>query len=308
MSPVESQISLQSVVKGPLRPFFAASVAVLVAFGWLLFRLFEFSLGSSLYSHILLVPVISVYLIWQWGKSPTAAFHHGSEPQPNRGLALGFFVAGALFGAIWATAGKPTEPLPIDDWLAYGTLTFLGCLGGVVSWYVDRRVLRALLFPLGFLIFMTPLPVFVQDQVEYYLQHGSAAVAQGFFSLAGTTVFADGLVFQLTTITLKVAPECSGIHSSLALFITSLLAGHFFLRSRLNRGILALAVIPLAFLRNGFRVFTLGELCVRIGPHMIDSYIHHHGGPIFFALSLVPFFFLLYLLRRSERPAGALAA
>ena len=32
----------------------------------------------------------------------------------------------------------------------------------------------------------------------------------------------------------------------------------------------------------------IGLLCVHVGPHMIDSYIHRQGGPIFFALSLGP--------------------
>jgi hypothetical protein len=34
---------------------------------------------------------------------------------------------------------------------------------------------------------------------------------------------------------------------------------------------------------------------------MIDSMIHHRGGPIFFALSLVPLFLLLWWLRRQEQ-------
>jgi len=50
-----------------------------------------------------------------------------------------------------------------------------------------------------------------------------------------------------------------------------------------------------------FRIFVLGELCTHIGPQMIDSPVHHHGGPLFFALSLLPFFLLLYLLKKSER-------
>jgi hypothetical protein len=37
---------------------------------------------------------------------------------------------------------------------------------------------------------------------------------------------------------------------------------------------------------------------------MIHSWIHRHGGPVFFALSLVPFFALLLLLRKSELRAG----
>jgi hypothetical protein len=34
---------------------------------------------------------------------------------------------------------------------------------------------------------------------------------------------------------------------------------------------------------------------------MIDSPIHHRGGPIFFVLSLIPFFGLLVLLRKWEK-------
>jgi len=121
------------------------------------------------------------------------------------------------------------------------------------------------------------------------------------FSASDLPVWQEGLTFRLPGISLQVAPECSGIHSTVVLFITSVVAGHFFLRSPWKRVVLCLAVIPLALVRNGFRVFVLGELCAHIGPQMIDSPVHRHGGPLFFALSLVPFFVLLYLLRRSER-------
>jgi len=119
-------------------------------------------------------------------------------------------------------------------------------------------------------------------------------------SLSGMPVFRQGLDFQLPGMRMAVAPECSGIHSSLVLFITSLLAGQLLLRSPWKRAALTLAVIPLAILRNGFRIFTIGQLCVHVSPDMINSYIHRRGGPIFFVLSLVPFFLLLYFLRKAE--------
>jgi exosortase C (VPDSG-CTERM-specific) len=150
---------------------------------------------------------------------------------------------------------------------------------------------------------MVPFPVALRTALETFLQYGSAAVAYGFFKLSGMAVFRDGLVFQLPGFSLQVAPQCSGIHSSVALFITSLVAGYLFLRTPWKQATLAIAVIPLALLRNGFRVFTIGTLCVRVGPEMIDSYIHRHGGPIFFVLSLVPFFLLLLWLAKSERRA-----
>jgi exosortase C (VPDSG-CTERM-specific) len=136
------------------------------------------------------------------------------------------------------------------------------------------------------------------------LQHGSAAAAQLFFTLAGTPFLRNGLTFQLPGITIQVAPECSGIQSSMVLLITGLVASYLFLRKPRNQILLILLMIPLGLLRNGFRVFTIGELCVHIGPQMIDSPIHHRGGPVFFALSLIPLFILLIALQKSERSRG----
>jgi exosortase/archaeosortase family protein len=98
-----------------------------------------------------------------------------------------------------------------------------------------------------------------------------------------------------------VAPECSGIHSTVALFLTSLVGGQLLPRSPWRRTILAAVVLPIALVRNGLRVFVIGQLCVQIGPEMIDSFIHHHGGPIFFAVSLIPFSAVLLWLVRADR-------
>jgi len=111
----------------------------------------------------------------------------------------------------------------------------------------------------------------------------------------------EGMVFELPGIAIQVARECSGIHSSWVLFITGLLASHLFLRTRWRKIVLVAFVIPLGILRNGFRIFVIGMLCVHIGPYMIGSVIHRQGGPFFFALSLVPLFLLLLWLRRRER-------
>jgi len=114
-------------------------------------------------------------------------------------------------------------------------------------------------------------------------------------------VYQGGLMFRLPGFNLEVVTECSGIRSSLVLFIMSLLVGYLFLRKPWNRTMLALAVIPLALLRNGFRIFVIGQLCVRIGPEMINSPVHRHGGPLFFILALIPLFLLLIFLIKSER-------
>jgi exosortase C (VPDSG-CTERM-specific) len=191
-----------------------------------------------------------------------------------------------------------------DDYLALMMVAFLLCFMGLCCLFWGKDILRAIAFPLGMLIFMVPIPAFAMPPIASFLQSGSAAAAQGFFSLSGTPFFRNGLTFQLSDISIQVAPECSGIQSSMVLLITGLVASYLFLQRPWNRTLLTLLMIPLGLLRNGFRVFTIGELCVHIGPQMINSPIHHKGGPIFFALSLIPLFILLVVLRKSERTRG----
>jgi exosortase/archaeosortase family protein len=77
-----------------------------------------------------------------------------------------------------------------------------------------------------------------------------------------------------------------------------------FLSSSWHRGLLVAMVIPLGIVRNAFRVLVIGLLCVHVGPDMIDSWIHHKGGPLFFAVTLLPLFLAAAWFRHRERKAG----
>jgi exosortase C (VPDSG-CTERM-specific) len=277
--------------------FWFGTLAVIACFALPLVRWAEFSFESGLYSYMLLVPIVSAYLfsLNQGGKHGSAS---SFRTRPV-GAALVVLGLAALGGVGWVkfSCGNLTP----QDETAFTILPFVLLLSGACAWTLKPAQFKGAVFPLAFLLFMVPFPVAVEQGIEFLLQHGSAPPAHWLFSLAGTTVFNHDLIFQLPGITLQVAPECSGIRSTLVLFMSSMIAGFLFLRSPRNRIILTVFVIPLALLRNGFRIFTIGELCVRIGPHMIDSVVHHRGGPIFFALSLIPFFFVLFFLVRLER-------
>jgi len=60
--------------------------------------------------------------------------------------------------------------------------------------------------------------------------------------------------------------------------MTSILAANLFLKTRWRRFALVAFAIPLAILRNGFRILVIGLLCVNAGPQMIHSLIHRRGG------------------------------
>ena len=273
-----------------------AIVALAAAFALPLWRLGQFAIADDLYSYILLIPVVSLYLA-RLDRNNLPAFG-----APAYKPAAIFFGGGALC----LLAYRQLRPQWPADALAVTTLALVFCVAGMGCLFLGGARMKALAFPFTFLIFMVPLPQALRDGLESFLQYGSAEVADWMFQLSGLSYLRDGLFFKLTTITLQVAPECSGIHSTIVLFITSLVAGQMLLRRPWKRAVLTLFVLPLALVRNAFRIFVIGQLCVQVGPQMIDSPIHHRGGPLFFALSLVPFFALLYYLKKSElsKPPG----
>lgn len=280
-----------------LKAFIVFAAILAICFARPLFELVMFAVKgrqSELYSYILLIPFISGYLI------KTSGARLDLIGRPGVGMGVVSVVVGAGILTVYhfeAARGWSPER---SDYLALMTLSFLMFLLGGGFFFLGAKYLRTVAFPVAFAFFSVPLPGSARLWIEGILQHGSADIATMMLQLSGMPVFQQDTRLQLPGFHLEVAPECSGIHSSLILFITSLLAGYIFFKSNWRRLTLAVAVIPLAFLRNGFRVFAIGQLCVRISPAMIDSPIHRHGGPIFFALSIIPLLLLVVFLRKGE--------
>jgi exosortase C (VPDSG-CTERM-specific) len=285
--------ALSPLLRRQLRLLAVCTVVLAVCFAKPLFSLARFALHSELYSHILLIPFVSLYLAWLKKNSTPP------DSEPDRKLAALPLAAGLLSSVGFLALHSRLQLAPVDS-LAWNTFSFFLLFIGAGCLCLGRQTLRALAFPLGFLIFLVPFPVIVRDAIESFLQHRSADAAELLFGLAGTPLLRHGVEFQLPGFSLQVAPECSGIRSTLVLFITSLVAGQLFLRSPWKRALFALAVIPLGILRNAFRIVIIGELCIHVDPSFIDSPIHHRGGPVFFAISMIPFLLLLYYLRRTD--------
>jgi exosortase C (VPDSG-CTERM-specific) len=285
----------------PVPPGLLPALAVLIlCYAIPLCRLARLALGSDFYSYILVIPAISVALAWLREPLPPQSL----PSPPARGVAAVLLAAGIALAAVAGIAAAAGRGGPPPDLLALAALSFALLFSGLCGWFLGRRTFRSLAFPLAFLALLAPLPLSVSVALEGFLQHSSAAVASLLFDWAGMPVLNRGdLGFQLPGMNLEVAPQCSGLRSTLSLFITSLPAGFLFLRSPWRRAALSLATLPVGIIRNGFRILTIGELCVRVGPRMIDSYIHRSGGWIFFILSLAPLVVLLLLLMRAERAA-----
>lgn len=282
--------------KPHLRRFAGFGIATALLFAFTLYQWVRFCVTEDLFSYALLVPFVSGWLIWQQWSELTFQY------RPSKVAAAVFgLVAGVLAAASFLVTG--TGPGVDAGRLGLQVLGFVSALMAVAFAILGGAFLRPIAFPCGFLIFMAPLPSPWVTGIEVALQHASAVVSGWFFTWTGAAFVQQGLIIQLPNITLEVAPECSGIRSTLVLFITSLIAGYLFLKRPWQRALFSALVIPLGIARNAFRIVTIGWLCTEYGPEMIHSPIHHRGGPVFFGLSLLPLFGLLYLFRRLDRRA-----
>jgi exosortase C (VPDSG-CTERM-specific) len=278
--------------RGRLLAYLGFVALLALAYIRLLIALAIYAAETDLHSHIVLIPLVSAYLIY------IRRMRLPAEYVFSPGWAAVLLVAG--LAALLASVGPFNLHLSRNDSLAAMALSFVCLLaaGGFV--FLGKKWMAASAFPFAFLIFMVPLPDGIVNWLETMSKLASAEAAALLFGIAGVPVARDGTVFQLPGITIEVAQECSGIRSSWVLLITSILASYLFLKSPWRRAALISLVIPLAILRNGFRILVIGMLCVQFGPRMIDSVIHHRGGPIFFALSLTPLFLFLWWLRRDD--------
>jgi exosortase len=160
---------------------------------------------------------------------------------------------------------------------------------------------RVFSFGLLFLLCLVPLPAAMLNAVVVFLQRSSAEVADVIFTALGIPFYRESFIFSLPNLTIHIAEECSGIRSTLSLLVTSLVAGHFFLRTFWGKCALVTVVVPLAIVKNAFRIVGLSLLANYVDPSFItDSALHRYGGIPLFVVSVAILLCLAWLLRSLE--------
>jgi exosortase len=242
------------------------------------------------YSHIVLIPLVTCYLFYQERKE---VFRKAT---PSSGIG-GILVVGGL--ALYLMGFTLDIRLSENDLVAlwvFSALVFW--IGGFILLY-GWQAFRRNAFPFLFLIFTIPIPDAILQKIIYALQVASTEVSEAIFYLSGVPYDRQGFVFHLPGVSIEVAEVCSGIRSSLALFITSVLAGHFFLDRLWKKVALAVVVFPVTVFKNGLRIITLSLLGVYVDPSFLGrGILHTSGGFFFFPPALALLGLALWALRR----------
>jgi exosortase len=244
------------------------------------------------YAHMILVPFISGYFIFLKRRQIILQTDYSFKA----GIILSMI--GILLFWVEEKNGLGLSQSSHLTLAVLSALTFW--VGGFVLFY-GVNAFKMAAFPLLFLLFMVPIPGKALETIIYLLTWGSAEATYGFFKLTGVSVLREGFTFHLPELTIEVAEQCSGINSSIALFVASIVAGQLFLRAGWKKIVLVLSIFPITILKNGMRIVTLSLLGAYVDPRILSSDLHRKGGIPFFVIALAMLAPILWYLRRSEK-------
>ena len=234
------------------------------------------------FSHGFLIPVISLYLVYE-------RRNRLSNLSPS-GQWAGLGVI--IFGIILFFLGKLASE--------YFTIrcSLLVIIGGLILFLLGKDFFKNLIFPLIFLIFMIPIPSLLMDQITFPMQIFASKVAAKFLDWVEIPVLREGNIIQLANTFLEVAEACSGIRSLISLLALSVIFAYLSQKSTLKRILLTLSAFPIAITANAIRVTTTGILAHYYGDEIAQGFFHGFSGWILFAVAFICLFLVGTLLSK----------
>ncbi|MEW5803015.1 MAG: exosortase A [bacterium] len=234
------------------------------------------------FSHGFLVPILSLFFVWERREDLAQL----PVLPRDSGLIVIFL------GIILLLAGN----LGGESFTM--RVSFLVFLFGSVLFLLGWPFIRKLLFPLGFLLFMIPIPSLLMGKITFPMQIFASRVAAFSIEHLGIPVLREGNIIILAHATLEVAEACSGLRSLISLLALGTVFAYFTQKGFWQRLILVLSCFPIAVFINALRVTVTGVLAHYWGSAAAEGLFHEFIGFGTFFMAFVLLFGLNCLLSR----------
>jgi exosortase B len=161
-------------------------------------------------------------------------------------------------------------------------------LAALVLLFLGPRALATVWFPLFFLLFMVPLPGSLVASVTGPLKLAVSAVASNLLYHLGYPVARSGVIMNVGPYQLLVADACAGLNSMFTLEALGLLYMNLMRYTNAVRNtLLAILIIPIAFVANITRVIILVLVTYYLGDEAGQGFIHGFAGIVLFLVGLM---------------------
>lgn len=223
---------------------------------------------------LLLVPVVGYFVYKEL--QPLAS-------RPRASSAWGFAILLPALAVTALDAGVHTELL--------AAVGLVAALPGLSLLLLGTKRTRAILFPLGLLLFSLPIPLGITETIHWQLRQVVVAATSSIVPLLGIPVFVEGTTLHMAKDSLEVADACSGFSTLYAAMAVACLTAYTASTTR-RRLLVLLAAAPIAIASNILRVVLLVVLVVWRGQDILHTSLHPLSGMLTFALSLPVIFWL----------------
>jgi len=237
------------------------------------------------YSHGFLVPLFSLYLIWQQRAALRTLPRSGN---PTGILVVLAGIAALLMGDLGA-----------ENFLMRSSLIVI--IAGLILFHLGTPVFRAVLFPLAFLFFMVPLPGVVFYAITFPLQRLAAEQAAWALDALGIPVLLDGNVIHLAQLSLGVTEACSGIRSLISLFAGAAAWAYLLLPPGWTMVVFIAATVPITIMANAARVVLTGLIGRQFGVEYASGFFHEFAGLAIYIFAFLCLLATYSLLRAVSR-------
>ncbi len=246
--------------------------------------------SSDAYSYGVLVPVISLYMLWL-----SRARLAGAAPHPSWPLGLGLLAAGLLLHVTG----------DVGALLVAQEIAVVVCLVGAVALALGRSVLRVMWPPLVYLLLMFPFWGLLTEPLHYPFQLFSASLGTALLEFAGIPAYRDANYIELPNAVLDVARACSGVNYLISIVAIGIPLAYLFLSGVSRRVLLVGLAVVVAVASNGLRVAIIGWLAnsrLTSDPH---GPFHALQGMSVAAVGYATLLVVLGILLRTEPHARA---
>lgn len=250
-----------------------AGLGLLVAFGFLYKGALVDLVGrwnNEDFSYCYLVPLVTGYLVF------TDRQRLRSVPLKSSwwGLLI-LAVAGILF--LIGRMGALETIVYFSIWLT---------IAGIVILMLGWQGSKAMSFPLLILLFIVPLPPFINQLLTFKLRLISSGLSVGLMRLVGLSAFQEGNIIDIGATQLQVVDACSGLRFVYPLILMGLIVGYLFHKRWWERIVLVTITIPISVGSNALRIAITGFLTEKVSPELAEGFFHGFSGWLVFMVSL----------------------
>jgi exosortase len=185
--------------------------------------------------------------------------------------------------------------------------SLLVLLAGMIVFLAGWKFLRAVSFPLAFLVFMIPLPAIIYNQITFPLQLIASRFATILLQMVRIPVLRDGNILVMSNYSLEVVEACSGIRSLVTLISLTVIYLYFMEPRRWARYLLIVLMVPIAIVSNAVRIMGAGIMAHSFGPSAAEGFLHGFSGWVNFLASLVLLLIAHWTLRHMGKAASGAA-